>query len=464
MKKEILSILMMALLPKMLLAQEVTTKDDIAFNKTKIGHNILVIGHRGYPGIMPEETRPSYESAATNGADYLELDLHMTKDCQLIARHNPWMKDNTNIEEVAKTNPEVAKRKRTTPGRYVDIKWQREVKDHGPDKYLTDLVDPNDYKSRLKALIVDGEDHTNDWAVSDFTLKELKDWIGGTSFDAATDRPSSLNGKFPILTFQEVIDIAKEETKRTGRTIGIYPESKNPIWNNGQAIANGCGTLGSHPFEDSILKVIEKNNLNSKESPITVQSFDPQSLKYLRSKGLKTRVIQLMDGNNVDYYTGKVIYNTNNYLTFVSGRPYSWTIEGNPDYFGSMFTPAGLKEIATYADIIGPWKMEVMTFLNTKKTGNRNDIKLVNSVKPNEVIANAHRLGLLVHSFTFRNEKQYLAGIYHNQPINELLDFYEAGIDGVFTDYTGTAIDARGIFEGAIKPLSSTEDSNLTKL
>jgi glycerophosphoryl diester phosphodiesterase len=180
MKKEILSILMMALLPKMLLAQEVTTKDDIAFNKTKIGHNILVIGHRGYPGIMPEETRPSYESAATNGADYLELDLHMTKDCQLIARHNPWMKDNTNIEEVAKTNPEVAKRKRTTPGRYVDIKWQREVKDHGPDKYLTDLVDPNDYKSRLKALIVDGEDHTNDWAVSDFTLKELKDWIGGT--------------------------------------------------------------------------------------------------------------------------------------------------------------------------------------------------------------------------------------------------------------------------------------------
>ncbi|MGK0736683.1 glycerophosphodiester phosphodiesterase family protein [Yokenella regensburgei] len=464
MKKKTLGILITLFLPTMLLAQEGIAKNEIAYKKTQLNHKILVVGHRGYPGIMPEETRPSYESAATNGADYLELDLHMTKDCQLIARHNPWMKDNTNVEQVAKTNPEVAKRIRTTPGRFVTIKWQREDKDHGPDKYLTDLVDPKDYKSRLKALVVDGEDHTNDWSVSDFTLKELKDWIGGTSFDAAADRPSSLNGKFPILTFQEVIDIAKEETKRTERTIGIYPESKNPIWNNGQAIANGCGALGSHPFEDSILKVIEKNGLNSKESPIIVQSFDPQSLKYLRSKGLKTKVIQLMDGNDVDYYTGKVIYNTNNYLTFVSGRPYSWSVAGKPDYFGSMLTPAGLNEVATYADIIGPWKMEIMTFLNTKKQGARNDINLVDLVRPNQVIADAHKLGLSVHPFTFRNEKQYLAGVYHNQPINEYLDFYEAGVDGVFTDYTGTAIDARSIFEGSIKLNSSMDSSGLNKL
>lgn len=63
-----------------------------AFSSTNTGNN----------NAMPEETLPSYQAAATSGADYLELDLHMTKDCQIIARHNPWMKDNTNVAEVAK--------------------------------------------------------------------------------------------------------------------------------------------------------------------------------------------------------------------------------------------------------------------------------------------------------------------------------------------------------------------------
>lgn len=409
-------------------------------------HDILIIGHRGYPGVMPEETLPSYQAAATSGADYLELDLHMTKDCQLIARHNPWMKDNTNVEEVARTNKIVASRRRITPGRYITIHWQRQVENHGPDKYLSDLINPSDYKSRLKALIVDGEDHTNDWSVSDFTASELKKWIRGTSYDAAANRPDALNAIFPILTFQDVINIARQESKQTGRVIGIYPEVKNPVWNDGQAIANGCGKPGSHPYEDKVLTMIKVNKLNSKSAPIIVQSFDPQSLIYLRKHGLRTKVTQLMDGNDVDYYTGKVVYNTGDYQTFVSGRPFSWTIEGKPDYFSEMLTPEGLKKVATYANIIGPWKMEVMTLLNSTRKGTKNNINLVDLIVPNNVIANAHKLGLQVHPFTFRNEKQYLAGIYHSNPLNEYIAFYKAGVDGVFTDFTPTAVAARNVF------------------
>ncbi len=49
----------------------------------------LVIGHRGLPGLMPEETEASYEMAADLGTDAFEEDLHLTKDCVLVARQQP---------------------------------------------------------------------------------------------------------------------------------------------------------------------------------------------------------------------------------------------------------------------------------------------------------------------------------------------------------------------------------------
>jgi glycerophosphoryl diester phosphodiesterase len=270
----------------------------------------LVIGHRGLPGLFPEETQKAYEAAADAGADSLETDLHLTKDCVLVARHNPWLSDNTDITDVAKTNATVAARKRTVPGVRVDVTYP--------------------------AIPANG-----DWSITDFTLAELKQWIHGTTFDAKDERPTDLNGKLPILSFQEVIDIMRAKAKATGRTITVYPETKNPIWNNAQAIANGCGPAGSHPLEDALLKAMNANDLNRKDAPIFVQSFDPVSLKYLRSAGLKARAVQLVDGNDIDFKTGEMIYVTTDDYTFVDGRPYSWTLAGDPRWFGAMLTPAG---------------------------------------------------------------------------------------------------------------------------
>ena len=226
-----------------------------------------------------------------------------------MARHNPWLSDNTNIAAVAAANPSVAARKRTVPGRLVNVAYDVAIYG-GPAQYLTDLTDPNDPKSVLKSLIVDGEDHTGDWSITDFTLAELKQWIRGTTYDARDERPTVDNGRYPVLSFQEVIDIAKAKSGSSGRTLAVYPEAKNPIWNNAQAIANGCGTAGGHPFEDAVIKVISDNGLNSKDAPIAVQSFDPESAKYFRSAGLKTKLVLLIDGNGVDYKTGAVIYAT----------------------------------------------------------------------------------------------------------------------------------------------------------
>ena len=413
----------------------------------------LVISHRGLPGLYPEETRIAYEKAADAGGDSLETDLHLTKDCVLVARHNPWLSDNTNITEVAKTNATVAARKRTVPGVLVNVTYSP-IPANTPAQYLSDLTDPSDPKSVLKSLIVDGEDHTGDWSITDFTMAELRQWIGGTTYDARDQRPTALNGKYPPLAFQEIIDIAKAKSKALGRTISVYPESKNPYWNNQQAIANGCDINGTkHPFEDAILKIINDNGLNSKDAPIFVQSFDPASLKYLRSIGLKSKVVQLVDGNDVNYKTGAMIYATNDVYNFVDGRPYSWTINGDARYFGDMLTPAGLAEIKTYADGIGPWKPQVMRLTvdpwktkNADGTPYSGKLADVNKIYPSTLIREAHKQGLFVHTYTFRNEQKYLAGIYQGEPAAEYDAFFKAGVDGVFTDFTNTAFPARAAF------------------
>lgn len=402
-----------------------------------------ILGHRGVPGLVPEETEASYDLAAALGTDALEEDLHLTKDCVLVVRHNPWLSDNTNIAEVAKTNASVASRKRTVPGVRV-----KAPSPSGPADYLTDLTNPADPKSVLKSLIVDGEDHTNDWSITDFTMAELKSWIGGTTYDAANERPKVFNGKFPIISFQDVIDIAKAKSKETGRPILVYPETKNPTWNNAQAIANGCGAPGSHPLEDALIKIINDNGLNTKDAPILVQSFEPDSLKYMRSRGLQTRQVQLVDGNGIDFKTGKVLLNN-----ITNSRPFDWTVAGDARLYDAMLTPEGLAEIKTYADGIGPWKPYIVPLKiapwkdsNADGTPYKGSTPDASTQEPTSLIADAHKLGLFVHVFTFRNEKKYLAADYHGDPALEYLKFFRLGVDGVFTDFTHTGVGARAAY------------------
>jgi glycerophosphoryl diester phosphodiesterase len=418
--------------------------------KTLDGAVPLIIGHRGLPGLYPEETSISYEAAAEAGADSLETDLHLSKDCVLVARHNPWLSDNTNITTVAATNATVMARKRTVPGVPVNVGYSVAIHG-GPAQYLSDLTNPADPKSVLKSLVVDGEDHTGDWSISDFTIAELKRWLGGTTYDNRSERPTVDNGKYPILTMQEIIDITKAKSATLGRTLSVYPEAKNPYWNNAQAVANGCDVRGTkHPLEDAIVKLLNANSLNTKAAPVFVQSFDPASLKYMRSIGLKSKLVQLVGGNDWNMKTGEVIYQQAGASTFVEGRPYSWTVAGDPRYFGVMLTPAGLAEIKTYADGIGAWKPQVMSMTvspfkstnadNSVYTGSFAD---VNTIRPTSVIADAHKAGLLVHAYTFRSEPGLLAGYFKNDAAAEYLSYFRAGIDGVFSDFADTAFAAR---------------------
>ena len=76
----------------------------------------------------------------------------------------------------------------------------------------------------------------------------------------------------------------------------------------------------------------------------------------------------------------------------------------------------------------------------------------MNTLKDTGLIANAHKAGLIVHSFTFRNEPGRLAGIYKGDPIQEFLAYFRLGIDGVFTDFTATGVKARDAYNKELNP------------
>jgi glycerophosphoryl diester phosphodiesterase len=163
----------------------------------------------------------------------VEPDLVATKDGVLIARHDPNLDYSTNVA----TRPE--------------------------------------FTARKKTVQVDGETQTG-WFASDFTLAEIKT-LGAITTDA--ERSAVYNGVFKVTTFQEIIDLVKVKSVAKGRTIGLYPETKNPTYHR---------VLGL-PLEDTLIAQLTAAGWNSKTAPVYVQSFEPSSLKYLRSKGLATR-------------------------------------------------------------------------------------------------------------------------------------------------------------------------------
>ncbi len=365
--------------------------------KTLDGHPPLVAAHRGASGYLPEETLEAYAKAIELGADYIELDLVSTKDGVLIARHDPNLAISTDVAQ----HPEFAARKRTTQ--------------------------------------VDGETQTG-WFSNDFTLAEIKT-LGAISTDA--QRPQEFNGKFKIPTLQEVIDLAKRKSTETGRTIGLYPETKNP---------SHFRQLGL-PLEDKLLAALSAAGWNSRSAPVLLQSFEPASLKYMRSKGSTLRMVQLVDGDGVDLKTGAVTFG------LPSGQPYDWTLAGDKRNFDAMLTPAGLAEIKTYADGIGPWKRYIVSVkgqvgadgkvIDVNGDGKVNDADAA-TMEPTTLIADAHKAGLFVHAYTFRNEGRRLAGSYKGDPKQEYLQFYALGLDGLFTDFTDTALAARAEYLGQV--------------
>lgn len=74
-------------------------KGKVILNNLNIPHP-TIIAHRGASNIAPEQTKPAFEKAVELGVDYLEADIHKTKDGKLVVLHDNNLKRTSNIEEI----------------------------------------------------------------------------------------------------------------------------------------------------------------------------------------------------------------------------------------------------------------------------------------------------------------------------------------------------------------------------
>jgi glycerophosphoryl diester phosphodiesterase len=353
--------------------------DDETTYATLDGSRPLVIGHRGASGERPEHTLESYRLAIEQGADFIEPDLVMTSDRQLVARHEPILDGTT---DVAAKFP----------------------------------------ASRRTTRMLDGVSTTAYFA-NDFTLAEIKTlW----AIQPTASRPQQYNALHRVPTFDEVVALAKSESTRLGRTIGIYPEIKHSTFM--------AGIFGANAVEDALVAKLHAAYGNVREAPVFIQSFEVSNLQYLNTK-TAIRLVQLVDADDVK---------ADGTLSLVApyAQPYDFVVRGDARTFADLLTPAGLDFVKTYADGIGPWKPYVLKTVadgvdrNGSGTVTINDRRVDGSTG---VVERAHARGLTVHVYTFRNDA---SGYGYTDPKAEMEAYFRLGVDGVFTDFPATGVAA----------------------
>jgi glycerophosphoryl diester phosphodiesterase len=278
----------------------------------------------------------------------------------------------------------------------------------------TDVADHPEFAGRKTTKIIDGGTPQTGWFTDDFTLAELKTLRAKERLPLVRQRNTIYDGRYEVPTFQEVIDLAKSLSRELARPIGIYPETKHPTFFRDEGL----------PLEELLVQTLNRNGLNRPGAKVFVQSFEVSNIKAL-NKVLRVPIVQLLDSPTL--------------------QPYDIKKAGGTTTYADLATPAGLKEIAKYADGVGPAKAYIVPRDADQK-----------SLPPTTFVADAHEAGLVVHPYTFRNENQFLpAELRKGSPADpnfpnlygdafaEDKQFFALGVDGIFTDNSDTGVAAR---------------------
>jgi glycerophosphoryl diester phosphodiesterase len=274
----------------------------------------------------------------------------------------------------------------------------------------TDVASRPEFAALKTTRVIDGVPHVG-WFTEDFTLEEIKTLRVRERLPQLRPQNIALARTEQILTFDEVLTIAEEASEGRAQPVGVYVETKHPTYFAGIGL----------DLNDLLVAALDRRGLNNADASIIIQSMETANLRALRDR-TPLPLIQLMDRQ---------------------GAPHDLVAAGDPRTYRNLRKVPALEEIASYADGIGPNKSQVI----------RRDLvgRLAGETK---LVRRAHRLGLLVHVWTMRSENNFLPAnlrlgrdkAAHGDALGEYLAFFNAGVDGVFSDFTATAVLARDQF------------------
>lgn len=261
------------------------------------------------------------------------------------------------------------------------------------------------FADRKRIKVIDGA-RLNGWFTEDFTLAELKTLRARERIPKVRPANTEYNDRYDIPTFAEIIKLVADASARTGRSIGIYAEMKHSSYFRGIGL----------PLEEAVIAQL-RGHPYTRQAPVYLQSFETANLRALRAQLGKSmpnvKLVQLI-GNPAK-------------------RPADWGLAGDTRTYADMMAPLGLREVATYADGIGPERAQVVP--RTPSGG---------LAEPSALVRNAHAAGLLVHPYTLRPENNFLpkqlrgpgdeAARHPAGMIREARALIDAGVDGFFTD------------------------------
>jgi len=276
--------------------------------------------------------------------------------------------------------------------------------------HTTDVAERPEFANRRTVKVVDGVEKAG-WFTEDFTLEEIKRLRVREPLADLRPQNVPLGGQEQVLTFDEVLAVAAAANALPGaRTVGVYVETKHPTYFAGLGL----------DLDDLLVDALERADLNRGDAstPVVVQSMETANLRDLRSRTPHV-LIQLIGSR---------------------GAPRDLVAAGDPRTYADLTSSAELSALAEHVDGIGPHKSLVIAQDRADRLAGETGL-----------VQRAHAAGLLVHIWTMRDENTFLPLDFrsgddpaaHGDAAAEYLAFFDAGVDGVFSDYAATAVAAR---------------------
>ncbi len=264
----------------------------------------------------------------------------------------------------------------------------------------TNVASLPQFASRRRTQQVDGEAVTG-WFVEDFSAAEIATLRARERLPALRPQSAAHDGRYGVPTLVDVLRLLAEinppRVAQGLQPIGVAPETKHP---------SHFAALGL-PFEQVLLDTLQAT---AHGATVYIQSFEMANLKALRPRCAHQLV----------------------FLVDTAGAPFDLLRAGDPRDYAALLQPAGLAEIATFADVLGAARRLVQPLTAAGALA-----------PPSTLVADAHRAGLQVVSWTFRAENEFLppalrrgkVASAHGDVQAEIVAQLSAGIDGFFTDF-----------------------------